>query len=112
MPTTQVVGPEPGTIAMIVDIQLERLMDRVSERGIALEITPTARAQIAREGYDPVYGARPLKRLIERAIENPLAKRMLAGEIGAGDGVTVDYSTGGEFVFDRSGEVERPQPTL
>ncbi len=100
------------TIAMIVDIQLERLMDRVSERGIALEITPTARAQIAREGYDPVYGARPLKRLIERAIENPLAKRMLAGEIGAGDGVTVDYSSGGEFVFDRSGEVERPQPTL
>jgi len=103
---------DKATIATIVDIQLEKLMDRLSERGIALELTARARAQIAEEGYDPVYGARPLKRLIERAVENPLAKRILAGEVGAGDGVRVDFSTGGEFVFDRSGDVERPLPTL
>ena len=77
-----------------------------------LVLSDRARAQLAEEGYDPVYGARPLKRLIERSIQNPLANRMLSGEIGAGDALRVDYSPGGEFVFERSGEVEREQATV
>ncbi|MDA1195355.1 MAG: ATPase, T2SS/T4P/T4SS family, partial [Planctomycetota bacterium] len=92
------------SIGRIVDIQLERLIDRVSARGIALAVSPAARTQLALEGYDPVYGARPLKRLIERALENPLAKRILGGEIGAGDAVTADYSPGGEFIFERAAQ--------
>ncbi len=96
----------------IVDIQLDHLSDRLRARSIGLTITAKARAQLAIEGYDPVYGARPLKRLIERTLENPLARRMLAGEVGAGDSVTVDFSAGGEYVFDRQGVAERAQPSI
>jgi ATP-dependent Clp protease ATP-binding subunit ClpB len=100
------------TLARIVDIQVDRLAARLAERGIALRLSEKARAQLAEEGYDPVYGARPLKRLIERAIQNPLANRMLAGEVGAGDTVVVDFTPGGEYVFTRDGHAERPQPAL
>jgi len=75
-------------------------------------ISDAARTQLAEDGYDPVYGARPLKRLIERVIQNPLANRMLAGEIGAGDTIEVDFTSGGEFVFTRQGEAQRKQPAL
>ena len=65
----------------IVDIQLERLRGRLAERRIKLELTPEAKARLARAGYDPVYGARPLKRAIQREIETPLSRAILKGDV-------------------------------
>ncbi|MCC6659553.1 MAG: AAA family ATPase [Phycisphaerales bacterium] len=85
-------------LGRIVDIQLARLRKRLAEREITLELTPAASAQLADEGWDPSFGARPLKRAIQSRIENPLASRILAGEFGPGDRVKVDYE-GKSFVF-------------
>ena len=82
----------------IVQIQLGRLRQRLRERQMEITLTPAAAQQVAAEGWDPTYGARPLKRTIQQRIENPLAGRILAGEFGAGDHVTVDWD-GGRFVF-------------
>jgi ATP-dependent Clp protease ATP-binding subunit ClpB len=77
-------------IARIVDIQLKDLRRRLAERKIQLEVTSEAKAQLAERGYDPVFGARPLKRTIQRMIENPLAVDVLAGRFGEGDTVVVE----------------------
>jgi len=82
----------------IVDIQLERLGRRLAEREIRIRVTPDAKKELALRGYDPVYGARPLERTITRVIENPLATRIIEGEILPGDGVLVDLQHG-DFVF-------------
>jgi len=74
----------------IVDIQLRRLNGRLAERRIALEVTPAGKEWLATTGFDPVYGARPLKRLVQSTIEDALARRLLAGEIRDGDTVTFD----------------------
>ncbi|MBL8879547.1 MAG: ATP-dependent chaperone ClpB [Phycisphaerales bacterium] len=74
----------------IVEIQVRELTRRVGKRDIALRMTDAALNKLAADGYDPVYGARPLKRLIQQDIENPLARKILTGEIGAGASVTVD----------------------
>ena len=68
-------------IARIVDIQLKDLRKRLAERKLHLEVTPEAKAVLAERGYDPVFGARPLKRTIQRMIENPLAVEVLAGRL-------------------------------
>jgi len=78
-------------LKQIVDIQLARLQKRLEERRITLMVTPAARDYLARKGYDPHYGARPLKRLIQREVETALAKRLLAGEIRDGQSVQLDY---------------------
>ncbi|GJQ28989.1 MAG: chaperone protein ClpB [Phycisphaerae bacterium] len=85
-------------LGAIVEIQLERLRRRLKERGMELALTDAAKAQLAAEGWDPQYGARPLKRTIQGRIENALASRMLAGEFGPGDTVRVDWD-GGKFAF-------------
>ena len=85
-------------LAEIVELQAARLRGRLVDRGIALEITEAARDLLGRDGYDPAYGARPLKRLVQRRIENPLAQRMLAGEVRDGDRVVVD-ADGDELTF-------------
>jgi ATP-dependent Clp protease ATP-binding subunit ClpB len=82
----------------ILDIQLGFLHKRLAERDIALELTEAARDELASEGWDPAFGARPLKRTIQSRLENPLASRILAGEIGPGDTVLVDCQ-GKSFVF-------------
>ncbi|HET7011477.1 MAG TPA: ATP-dependent chaperone ClpB, partial [Anaerolineales bacterium] len=82
-------------LAKIVDIQLRRSADRIASAGHSLEITDAARAYLAETGYDPVYGARPLKRLIQREIQDPLALKLLAGEFRAGDTIRVDRGPGG-----------------
>ncbi|MGH8957090.1 MAG: ATP-dependent Clp protease ATP-binding subunit, partial [Acidimicrobiia bacterium] len=82
----------------IVDIQLEELRRRLADRHITLELTDTAKALLAEEGFDPVYGARPLKRVIQRQIADPLAMKLLAGEYSDGDAVTVDAHDG-ELTF-------------
>ncbi len=75
----------------IVDIQLENLRRRLEDRHISIELTDAAKTHLVRTGYDPSYGARPLKRAIQREIETPLARLMLKGEIKDGQTVLVDY---------------------
>jgi len=77
-------------IKSIVDIQLRRLRRNLAERKIALEVTDSAKALIAEKGYDPAYGARPLKRTIQRLIQDPLAIKILEGEFKEGDQVEID----------------------
>jgi ATP-dependent Clp protease ATP-binding subunit ClpB len=79
----------------IVDIQLGRLRQLLAERKIGIELEPSAVAWLARAGYDPVYGARPLKRVIQRQLQNPLAVDILAGRIGDGARVRVSAGPGG-----------------
>jgi ATP-dependent Clp protease ATP-binding subunit ClpB len=89
-------------LARIVDIQVARLASRLADRRLLLELTPAARAWLAERGYDPAYGARPLRRLVAKAIGDELARRLLAGEIGDGDTVTVDAGPSGlEFTSRR-----------
>lgn len=85
-------------IKQIVEIQLASLADRLKDRRITLELTDAAKTQIATAGYDPVYGARPLKRAIQKEILNPLAMRVLSGEIRDGSHVVADY-VDGRFEF-------------
>jgi ATP-dependent Clp protease ATP-binding subunit ClpB len=88
----------------IVRLLLAGVERRLGESRIALEVTDAARAFIAREGYDPVYGARPLRRAIQRLIENPLARRILAGDFPAGATVKIDVSADGALTFNGSAE--------
>jgi ATP-dependent Clp protease ATP-binding subunit ClpB len=74
----------------IVDIQLEGLRRRLAERRITLEVSEAARAHVARVGYDPVFGARPLKRVIQREVETPVARLLVAGKLRDGGKVRVD----------------------
>lgn len=87
-----------GQVAKIVDLQLNRLESQLERRGLALEVTPAARQQIAAEGYDPSYGARPVKRVIQQSVQNPLATELLKGEYPEGAAVVVDYN-GDQFTF-------------
>ncbi|HWO01725.1 MAG TPA: ATP-dependent chaperone ClpB [Blastocatellia bacterium] len=82
----------------IVDIQLERLRSRLAERRLALELTDGAKSHLARSGYDPVYGARPLKRAIQREIETPLSRLILSGEVRDNSTIRVD-AVDGQVVF-------------
>ena len=82
----------------IVDIQLEGLAERLAARRLVLEVSDSAKSWLADRGYDPAYGARPLRRLIQQAIGDRLAKKLLAGEIRDGDTVHVDVADGGEFL--------------
>jgi ATP-dependent Clp protease ATP-binding subunit ClpB len=83
----------------IVDIQMERLRERMAARRIVLELTPAAKALLAREGYDPAFGARPLKRVIQREISDRAARLILEGGVGEGDTVLVD-DVDGTFTLD------------
>jgi len=85
-------------IGKIVDIQLERLRKQLAQQEINLATTEAARKAIAVEGYDPQYGARPLKRVIQQRLQNPLATALLKGEVGPEHGVQIDYD-GDDFVF-------------
>jgi ATP-dependent Clp protease ATP-binding subunit ClpB len=88
-------------IERIVDLQLEQLARRLASRRLTLDVTPAAKAYLAREGYDPQFGARPLKRTIQRLVQDPLAIKLLEGEFSEGDTVTVDVH-GDEMVFTRA----------
>ena len=79
----------------IVDLLAQDLQKRLSERKLAVELTENAKSWLAKEGYDPVYGARPLRRVIERYVENPLSTKLLQGEFGEGDTVIVNHSDKG-----------------
>ena len=94
----------------IVEIQLRRLLKRLAGRKIALELDASAKTWLADEGYDPVFGARPLKRVIQRALQDPLAEMLLAGDVK--DGATVPVSAGpdGLIIGDRIAASNRPKP--
>jgi ATP-dependent Clp protease ATP-binding subunit ClpB len=81
-------------MARIIDIQVNGLLKRLEERKIHVQLTNAAKAQLVQEGYDPVYGARPLKRTIQRRVLDPLAMRVLEGEFSEGDTVVVDAGAG------------------
>jgi ATP-dependent Clp protease ATP-binding subunit ClpB len=86
----------------IVELQLERLRARLADRGLSLQLTDAATETIADAGWDPTYGARPLKRAIQRLLENPLALRLLEGDFGEGDTILVDAQNG-DLVFLHAG---------
>jgi ATP-dependent Clp protease ATP-binding subunit ClpB len=90
-------------IREIVKIQLARLRERLAQRRITVELTPAAEELLAREGYDPAYGARPLKRSIQRLIQDPLALALLNGEFHDGDTILVG-AQGGRIVFEKQVE--------
>ncbi|MCX7789766.1 MAG: AAA family ATPase, partial [Chloroflexaceae bacterium] len=94
-------------IGKIVEIQLGRLRKLLADRKLGLELTEEARARLAEEGYDPIYGARPLKRAIQQRIQNPLALELLQGQFHEGDTIVVDAGPDG-FIFRR--EVSAAQP--
>lgn len=88
-------------ILEIVDLQIEELRERLKERGISIELSDKAKRLLAERGYDPVYGARPLKRTIQRDVQNPLAQKILEGEYTEGARVRVDVNEKNEFVFSK-----------
>ncbi|WP_299694453.1 ATP-dependent chaperone ClpB [uncultured Tateyamaria sp.] len=94
----------------IVDIQLGRLLRRLAARKITLELDEGARKWLADEGYDPVFGARPLKRVIQSALQNPLAEMLLAGDIGDGQVIEVTAGAEGLLIGDRVSASNRPRP--
>ena len=81
-------------LARIVELQVEHLRRRLADRRLGLEVSPAARDWLARTGFDPVYGARPLRRLVQSAIGDPLARALLAGEVRDGGTVRVDLDEG------------------
>jgi len=104
-------------LEQIVELETKSLAKRLAERKITLELTPNAKALVAKEGYDPVYGARPIKRTIQKLILDPLAQKVLAGEYKEGDTVFVDAENGSiqfwseEFASQKASErAKRKQP--
>jgi len=94
----------------IVDIQMRRLLKRLATRKIGLELDDAARQWLADEGYDPVYGARPLKRVIQRALQDPLAEALLSGEILDGSTVPVTAGPEGLIIGERVGTARQDPP--
>ena len=86
-------------LGQIIELLLKQELSRLAERGVEIELTDEARAALLKEGYDPVYGARPLKRVLQRRIENPLARELLAGKFPEGATVVVGFRDG-EYTFD------------
>jgi ATP-dependent Clp protease ATP-binding subunit ClpB len=92
-------------IAEIVELQLRRVRERLAARGLGLDLTDAAKEVLAEAGWDPTYGARPLKRAIQRLVENPLALRLLEGEFAEGDTVQVD-ARDGQLAFEKARAAE------
>ena len=88
----------PAQMGRIVEIQLERLQQLLADRKITLNVDRAALAWLAEAGYDPVYGARPLKRVIQRSLQNPLASMILEGRIVEGEEITISAGEGGLII--------------
>ncbi len=89
-------------IAKILEIQLDLLRYRLATRKLTLDLSEAAQTQLVKEGYDPVYGARPLKRVIQQRLQNPLAMKLLQGEFTDGQHIVVEFSPEGQFIFRES----------
>jgi ATP-dependent Clp protease ATP-binding subunit ClpB len=94
----------------IVEIQVNRLLKRLAGRKIGLELDAGAKQWLADEGYDPVFGARPLKRVIQRALQDPLAEMILAGDVLDGDLIPVSAGSDGLIIGDRVAASNRSKP--
>jgi ATP-dependent Clp protease ATP-binding subunit ClpB len=94
-------------ISQIVDLQVAKLIARVRERGVEVELSDEARTLLGNLGYDPTYGARPLKRVIQKQLVDKLALKLLEGEFQPGDRVFVDAADG-ELVFSKAGVAAEP----
>lgn len=92
-------------IQAIAQIQIQRLKQRLEERNLALDIRPEALAELAKVGFDPIFGARPLKRAVQQYLENPLAKKILQGEFAEGDVIQVNFEAD-DFVFSKGALAE------
>lgn len=87
-------------LAQIIEIQLKRVRERLAQRRISLQLTDAAKRHLVKAGYDPVYGARPLKRALQKELETPLGRKILAGEVRDDQKVIVDYDDiRGELTF-------------
>jgi ATP-dependent Clp protease ATP-binding subunit ClpB len=91
-------------IARIVDIQLAQLQKRMADRRMTIRLTPAAKAALAKDGFDPDYGARPLKRALQKEVVDPLARKLLAGDFKDGDAVEVDAAKDGSLQFKSVGK--------
>jgi ATP-dependent Clp protease ATP-binding subunit ClpB len=91
-------------IDRIIDLQLGRLRKLLAEKKLVMELTPEARRLLVTEGYDPSFGARPLKRAIQRLLQNPLAMAVLEGRFVEGDQIVVGANRKGELTFEKAGE--------
>ena len=103
----EVIVFEPLTqdeLLQIVDLMAAEERERLEENGLTFELTAAAKAALVEEGYNPTFGARPLRRVIQRRVENPLSKELLAGRYEEGDRITVDFVEG-EFRFERKPDV-------
>jgi len=89
-------GLNPEELVSIVDVQLAQLQKRLAQRRLLLEVSLPAKKWLAERGFDPLYGARPLRRLLQQAIGDQLAKQLLAGEVHDGDVVPVNVTADGE----------------
>jgi ATP-dependent Clp protease ATP-binding subunit ClpB len=97
-------------LLQIVDLLIKRVNERLADRTMRIELTEEAKKELARRGYDPAFGARPLKRTIQKYIETPLADYILAGKFKEGDVIVVDYDKEkGEFVFTKKGEENKKE---
>jgi ATP-dependent Clp protease ATP-binding subunit ClpB len=92
-------GLNPEELVQIVDIQLAQLQKRLAQRRLQLEVSLQAKRWLAQRGFDPVYGARPLRRLVQQAIGDQLAKMLLAGQVHDGDTVPVNVSPDGDSLI-------------
>jgi ATP-dependent Clp protease ATP-binding subunit ClpB len=99
-------------LKQIVDIQLNGLRKRLADRHIELELTDRARGHLVRSGYDPAYGARPLKRAIQREVETPMARKILGGEVRDGQHVRVDVDPAGKLNFESQTASREHEPAL
>jgi ATP-dependent Clp protease ATP-binding subunit ClpC len=92
-------------MGLIVELQMKEVAERLKERGLQVELTENARLWLANEGFDPAFGARPLKRALQKHVESPLSVDLLAGVFTQGDKVIVDLDeTTGKLVFQRLGQ--------
>jgi ATP-dependent Clp protease ATP-binding subunit ClpC len=108
----EIIVFEPLTekeLAQIVELMLHEVLKRLADREVAFEVTEAAKAELVKEGYDRVYGARPLRRTVQRRIENPLARRILAGDFTEGDTIRVDYADG-DFTFEKAAAAPAREP--
>ncbi|MCH2540297.1 MAG: hypothetical protein MK000_08140, partial [Anaerolineales bacterium] len=91
----------------IVDLQMQEITQRLDEHDLSVELLPPAREWLAKQGYDPAFGARPLKRALQKHLESPLSVRLLRGDFNPGDKIRVDANdeTGLEFILEPSPDV-------
>jgi ATP-dependent Clp protease ATP-binding subunit ClpC len=97
-------------VRQIVDLQMKEIAGRLGEHGVKIELTDAARIWLAEEGYDPQFGARPVRRTLERYVENPLSKRLLAGGFSEGDTVIVDVRENAEGKMEPVFTARPPEP--